>query len=68
MEDNKKLVKVKVMQDEDGHNYIIPNELMDEFNKDLSNYDMIDSGEFDEKYSKYMTGVVFNNIQLYAEI
>jgi hypothetical protein len=61
--------KVKAVRDDSGHWYVIPNELrIIEFFKDLNNEDMVDSGQFDEKYGKYMTGGDLNLVQLYAEI
>jgi hypothetical protein len=61
--------KVKAVRDDSGHWYVMPNELcIIEFFKDLDNEDMVDSGEFDEKYGKYMTGGDLNLVQLYAEI
>jgi len=60
--------KVKAVKDDSGHWYVIPNDLYEEFIKDEQNGDMIDSGKFDEKYGKYMTGGDLNLIQLYAEV
>jgi len=60
--------KVKAVKDDSGHWYVIPNDLYEEFIKDEQNEDMIDSGKFDEKYGKYMTGGDLNLIQLYAEV
>lgn len=60
--------KVKVTRDESGHWYVLPDDIYDEFVKDEENEDMIDSGEFDDKYGKYMTGGGINLVQLYAEI
>ena len=62
------MVKVKAIQDESGHWYVIPNNLLSEFRKDELNESMIDSGKFDDKWGKYMTGGDLNLIQLYAEI
>jgi hypothetical protein len=59
--------KVKAITDDDGHWYIIPNELDSEFYKDLQNEDMIDSGDFDDKYGQYRTGGDLNLIQLYIK-
>ena len=58
-------VKVKAIKDESGHWYVIPNELLSDFIKDESNEDMVDSGEFDDKYGQYRTGGHLNLIQLY---
>ena len=59
--------KVKATQDDCGHWYIIPNDLYDQFNEDLENEEMCDSGEFDEKYGEFMTGGDLNLVQLYIE-
>lgn len=60
--------KVKVIKDESGHWYVIPNNLVNEFRRDEQDEDFVDSGKFDEKYGKYMTGGDLNLIQLYADI
>ena len=62
------MIKVKILQDDSGHWYIIPNELYDEFCLDEQNEEMIYDGEFDEKWGKYRTGGDLNLVQLYAEI
>jgi hypothetical protein len=64
----KTLQKVKVLQDENCHWYVIPNELEEEFNKDMLESEMIESGDFDEKYSEYRTNGDPNLIQFWAEI
>jgi hypothetical protein len=60
-------IKIKAVRDDSGHWYVIPNELWNSFFEDLMDIDMCDSGEFDEKYGKYMTGGDLNLVQLYAE-
>jgi hypothetical protein len=62
------LQKVKVVQDESGHWYVLPNELLDSFYNEEGNEEFVDSGGFDDKYGKYMTGGALNLIQLFAEI
>lgn len=62
------MIKVKAVEDNDGHWYVIPDLLDDQFYRDLENEEMVESGEFDERYSQYMTGGDLNLIQLYAEI
>lgn len=59
--------KVKVVNDDDGHWFVIPNELKDSFYKDLDNESFVDSGGFGEKYGKYMTGGDLNLVQLYIK-
>jgi len=61
-------IKVKAVQDDSGHWFVIPNELAKDFYKDLEDEDMCDSGEFDDKYGAYRTGGDLNLTQLYAEI
>lgn len=65
---SKTLQKAKVITDESSHWYVIPNDLLQEFRQDESNEDMIDSGQFDEKWGKYRTGGDLNCIQLWAEL
>lgn len=59
--------KVKAVQDDSCHWYLIPNDLLEEFDKDNQNESMADSGEFDTKYGQYRTGGSLNNVQLYIE-
>ena len=60
--------KVKAVQDNYSHWYILPNYLLEEFESDLLNEDLEESGEFGEKYYQYRTHGDLNNIQLYVEI
>lgn len=60
--------KVKAIQDESNHWYVIPNDLLNDFRKDEQDESMIDSGEFDDKWGKYRTGGDLNLVQLWAEI
>ena len=60
--------KVIATQDESGHWYVIPQGVIGEYYRDEENDDMIDSGAFDDKWSKYRTGGDLNLIQLYANI
>jgi hypothetical protein len=59
--------KVKAVEDNDGHWYLIPNELYNDFFKDMHDDELCDSGRFDEKYRIYRTGGNLNLIQLYIE-
>lgn len=59
----KNLQKVKALQDESGHWYVIPIELVEEFYKFIE-----DENNYDSKWDKYMTGGDLNCIQLWAEI
>jgi hypothetical protein len=60
--------KVKAVQDDSDRWYVLPIDLANDFWIDLESEDFVDSGEFDTKYSKYMTGGSLNLVQLYAEI
>ena len=60
--------KVKAIQDNSCHWYVVPIDLVDQFYKDMQDEDFVDSGKFDDKYGKYMTGGGLNLIQLYAEV
>jgi hypothetical protein len=57
--------KVKAIQD-DGHWYVIPNDIVDDFYKDEKDEDFVDSGKFDDKYGEYRTGGDLNLRQLYG--
>jgi len=59
--------KVKAVQDDSGHWYVIPNEIASDFYKDEEDMDFVDSGEFDNKYGQYRTGGSLNLVQLYVE-
>ncbi len=59
--------RVLAIQDDSYHWYVIPISLEDEFSEDSENYEMCDSGEFDNKWRKYRTGGDLNNIELYAK-
>lgn len=60
-------IEIKAVTDDSGHWYLIPNELFNDFNNDLNNEELSDSGEFGSKYGKYMTGGDLNIIQLYVK-
>ncbi len=70
--------KVICLQDESSHWYVIPNDLLSEFNRllnlceeerDLGIENLFKTEEeFNKMFSKYRTGGDLNNIQLYAEI
>ena len=62
------LQKIKAVKDEDGHWFVIPEELLASFLSDLEDEGMLDGGEFDSKWGKYRTGGDLNLIQLWAEI
>ena len=55
-------IKVKAVQDNEGHWYVIPNKLEADFDEALESR-QIEDGAFEE----YRTNGDLNNIQLYAE-
>ena len=58
----KKFIPVVATEDNDGHWYIIPKDLIDRFEKDLEESDEDDALE---EWSEYMTGGDLNLVQLY---
>lgn len=62
------LQKVKSVNDDSGHWYVIPENLYPFFKIDLEDEDMVESGYFDNKWEKYRTGGDLNLVQLYAEL
>ena len=69
------LKPVYATRDDDGHWYVIPFEMKDEFQKllDLSGYESNKNweeheAEFIDKFDKYRTGGDLNNKKLYAEL
>ena len=58
-----KYIPIQALEDGDGHWYLIPNELQNEFLEDLENEDFED--EFSDKYGEYMSGGDLNLVQLY---
>lgn len=62
-----KFLKVKAVQDDSGHWYLIPNKLCDEFHLDESNEEFCDSGGFSEKWGQYATGGDLNLVQLWVK-
>lgn len=63
--DSEYFKKVKATQDDSGHWYLIPNDLYDNFCKDMQNEQMADNGTFDNVYGRYRTGGDLNSDQLY---
>ena len=66
------MIKIKVVQDDSGHWYTIPNELFDEFiniSDDIENNedDQKYIDEFEDKFSHYRTGGDLNIKQLWIE-
>jgi len=64
--ETKYVQKVKAIRDEDGHWYVIPNDLEYKFHK------LLDGGEetvdkFIKQFDQYRVNGDLNNVQLYAE-
>lgn len=62
------LRRVVAVQDESSHWYVIPVEMESEFHEDNENVDLVDSGDFDDKWGKYSTGGCLNLKELWANI
>lgn len=62
------LQRVLAVQDDSSHWFVIPYNKAPEFFADLENEEIIDSGEFDNKWGQYRTGGDLNLVALYAEI
>lgn len=60
-------IKVKAVQDDSCHWYIIPEQEVELFYKELSDEEMVDSGDFDSIWGIYRTGGDLNNTQLYIK-
>lgn len=60
--------KVKAVQDDSCHWYVLPIGLVDQFYKDGEDEDFVDEGGFDNKYGKYRTGGDLNLVQLWADL
>lgn len=62
------LKKVVAVKDNDGHWYVIPAEMKDQFSAELEKGEEDEYETFNEKFGDYSTGGDLNLIQLYAEI
>lgn len=51
-----KLQKVKAIQDEDCHWYVVPEHLLPFFMIDQGDETMVNNGQFHQRWGKYMTG------------
>lgn len=60
--------RVYLTEDDDGHWYVLPYELSDQFYYDQQNEQLVDSGEFDNKYGQYRTGGSLNLVEFYIKI
>lgn len=61
-------IPVTATKDDDGHWYILPKELYEEFKTDLNISVDDDNYQFDRIWGKYRTGGDINNIQLYIKV
>ena len=64
----KEYKRVYVTKDDDGHDYIIPWELKDDFNTELENGYDDEFESFNEKFGDYMTGGDINETGLFIKI
>lgn len=64
MSDYKKVYPIQ----SEGDWYVLPIELKEQFFNDEQNEEMVESGEFSEKYAKYATGGDLNLFDFYGEI
>lgn len=63
------LIQVQILQDNDGHWYVVPNEKASQFHSMLRDAEERDDYEgFEDTYGDYRTGGDINNTQLWAEI
>ena len=53
--------------DVDGDWYVIPNQLESQFCEDMEDEELIEDGDFSDKYSEYATGGDLNLTQLYKK-
>lgn len=60
-------IKVNATQDDSGHWYLVPNELIDAFNKDMEDEELGESGGFGDKWDEYRTGGDLNLTQLWIQ-
>jgi hypothetical protein len=66
---DKTLKEARIMEDGDGHYYIIPVELVEDFESDLDNANATDEySYFIEKYGDYMQESHISTIVIYAEL
>lgn len=65
-----KLLKIQAQQDSDWHRYMIPSDMIIEFNQDDTLYTCWDMslGDFESKWDKYDADWDLQKIQLYADI
>ncbi len=66
---DKTLKEARIMEDDDGHYYILPVELAKDFDSDLDKANATDEySYFIEKYGDYMQGSHISTIVIYAEL
>jgi predicted HAD superfamily Cof-like phosphohydrolase len=64
---NTGLTPVHVTSDNEGHKYVIPAEMAEEFSRLLDGGESTED-EFIERFSQYMTGGDINQVQLYMKV
>jgi len=57
---------VRAVKDDSDHWYLVPNEEVELFYKEVSDEEMVDSGDFDNLWSIYRVGGDLNLVQLYV--
>jgi hypothetical protein len=62
------MIKVYAVKDDEGHWYVIPFEMKEEWHSDFDGLSDENWEEWEDKYVKYKTGGDLNNIQLYAKL
>ena len=62
---SEKFIPVQIKSDEDGHNFIIPNEFDEEFSAAMEKGYLTDDYSEAEKFQKYRIGGSVNNYQLF---
>ena len=60
-------IQVKLLQDDSGHWYAIPVNMVQSFEKDMSDSELVESGEFDSIWGDYMINGDINNIDLFVD-
>ena len=63
-----KLEQVYPIRDNDGHWFVIPFKSVNEFNGDLEDCELCDSGEFDNKWGMYRLGGSLSLFDFYGDL
>jgi len=65
--DIQKLKLANAVEDNDGHWYVIPAEMREEFDDLLENAEEDDYEQFNDRFGKYATGGALDCTDIYAE-